>query len=280
MYTGDILFLVLCTHVMKRRRDVVVVDVSQKKRKTSGGPAQQNQRRGYGSVPRTKGAAVTGEMKYFDCSRQTTAVLAVGNTWLDGTMQDPSSTIDLGSPAVANPLCLFVPTVGSALNQRIGRQVKVMKLKVNGTLAFATQAAAGVGETACKVRIILVVDQQTNAAQMTPSQLMNGAGGATGTINSFQNPNNFGRFRVLKDKMVLLQDPNMAGNPPAVVLNGRKHNFKFSVNFKDPLIVHFNATNGGTVADIVDNSFHLIIGCDNVDINPACAYYTRVCYKE
>jgi len=267
---------------MKRKRDVVVIDVSNKKQKTNASSKQGPRRSGYGAVGRTKGAAVTGEMKYFDTARATTAMVAVGNTWTGGCILDPATTIDLGAPAVANPLCLFVPTVGSGLNQRIGRQVKVLKLKVHGTISFAPVAAVALAETSSKIRMLLVIDQQTNSTQMLPADLMNGSPGATATINSFQNPNNFGRFRVLKDKVAFLQDPNMVGDPgvPNVVLNGQKKNFKFNINFKEPLVVHFNATNGGTVADIIDNSFHLIFGTDSIDIAPAVSYYTRVCYKE
>jgi len=239
-------------------------------------------RKGYSTVARTRGAAVTGEMKYFDCNIETAALTAVTTTWPAGTMFDPSTTINLGSAAVATPLCLFAPTVGAALNARVGRKVNVHKVKVHGTVVVAAQAAQGTGDNACKVRVALVVDQQTNAAQMTGAQLYNDGTGPTTVINTFQNPNNFGRFRVLKDKMLQIGNINMAGSPTTadVVQSGMKVNFKFSVNFKKPLVVHFNATNGGTVADIVDNSLHIVAGTDNSVLAPGLAYYSRVCYKD
>jgi len=239
-------------------------------------------RKGYSTVARTRGAAVTGEMKYFDCNIETTALTAVTTTWPAGTMVDPSTTINLGSAAVATPLCLFAPTVGAALNARVGRKVNVHKVKVHGTVVIAAQATQGAGDNACKVRVALVVDQQTNAAQMTGAQLYNDGTGPTTVIQSFQNPNNFGRFRVLKDKMIQMGNMNMAGSPTTadVIQSGMKVNFKFSVNFKKPLVVHFNATNGGTVADIVDNSLHIVAGTDNSVLAPGLAYYTRVCYKD
>jgi len=57
-------------------------------------------RSGYGSVARARGAAVTGEMKYFDCSRSATALVATAATWAS-TEMDPSTTVDLGAAAVA-----------------------------------------------------------------------------------------------------------------------------------------------------------------------------------
>jgi len=239
-------------------------------------------RKGYQSVARTRGAAVQGEMKYFDCDRSATALTAVTTTWPAGTAFDPGTTIDLGAAAVATPACLAAPTVGAALNQRVGRKITVRKIKVHGTVAVPAQAAQAGGDAASKIRLVLVQDCQTNAAQMTGAQLFRDATEAATTIQSFQNPNNFGRFRVLKDKIIQIGNLNLAGSPTTadVIQNGTKLNFKFAVNFKKPVEVHFNATNGGTVADIVDNSFHIIAGCDSTAVGPTLAYYSRVCYKD
>jgi len=239
-------------------------------------------RANYTSVARTRGAAVTGEMKYFDCDYSATAITAVTTTWPAGTMQDPLTTINLGSAAVANPLCLVVPTVGAALNQRVGRKITIRKIKIHGTFAVPAQAAQAGGDASAKLRIALVQDCQTNAAQMTGAQLYQDATQAATTISTFQNPNNFGRFRVLKDKIIQIGNLNLAGSPTTadVIQNGAKVNFKFAVNFKKPVEVHFNATNGGTVADIVDNSFHIVCGTDSTALAPTLAYYSRVCYKD
>lgn len=227
-------------------------------------------------------STVPGEMKQFDCDLTTFPLAAVTTTWVAGTVVDPATTINLGSAAVANPNCLFAPTVGAALNQRIGRAVKLMKCKVTGTITCAPQAAQGAADASAKVRILLVMDKQTNAAQMTAAQLLRDASGASTTISSYQNPDNFGRFRVLKDKMISIADLNLAGSPTAgdVIQGSFMRTFKMSYRFKKPVEVHFNATNGGTVADIVDNSLHLIIGASTVAFVPSVAYYTRVSFKE
>jgi len=249
------------------------------KRSKAKGPKT---RKGYSSVATSRGAAVTGEMKYFDCDQVGQALNLLTTTWVAGTVIDPATTINLGSAAVANPLCLCVPTVGAALNQRVGRKISIHKIKVHGTLSVAPQAAQATADATTKARIALVIDQQTNAAQMTGASLFNDASGAASTINSFQNPNFFGRFRVLKDKMISISNLNLAGSPTTadVIQAGYKQSFKFSVNFKKPIIVHFNATNGGTVADIVDNSIHVVAGADQITYAPALSYYSRVCYKD
>jgi hypothetical protein len=242
----------------------------------------KTRRFGYEFVPRTSGALASGEMKYFDTENSGTGIAVVTTTWVATTLVDPSTTINLGSAAVANPGCLFAPTVGAALNQRIGRKVFIKKIKVHGTIGCAPQSAQAAADSSCKVRLALVVDQQTNASPMTSAQLYNDAGAATTTLNSFQNPNNFGRFRVLKDKFYCFSNTNMAGSPTTgdLVQAGLRKSFKFTINFQKPIEVHFNATNGGTVADIVDNSLHMVCGCDSNAYAPTIYYYARICYHE
>jgi len=248
---------------------------------TAGGAPQTfYPRAGYGSVPRARGQAVQGEMKYFDCLKQATAIGLTTTTWVAGTLMNPTTTVNLGDAAVATPACLFAPKVTASLNGRIGRKVKVFKIKINGTIIIDGQADQTDPQNAAKIRWMLVMDMQTNAAAMTSAQLMNDAADAETTLNSFQNPNNFGRFKVLKEKIFIMAIATSATN--AGDLEGVKRPFKCTYRFnpKDPLVVNFNATNGGTVADIIDNSFHVICATDYNTSAPKLTYYSRVCYKE
>lgn len=213
----------------------------------------------------------TGEMKYFDTERTLTTITAVTTTWPAGTIVDPLTF---------NTLC--VPDTGSGVSQRIGRDIKVYKIKIRGLITTPAQSVQGVADNATNVRFILVQDTQTNGAQMTSAQLLADQGAANTTINAFQNINNFGRFRVLKDKMLPLGNANIAGSPTSadLVQSGMTRPFKFNINFKVPISVRFNATNGGTIADIIDNSFHIICGTDNSTLAANLQYVSRVCYKE
>lgn len=233
-------------------------------------------------MARTRGAPVVGEMKYMDSDAIGITLTATTTTWPAGTMCDPLTTINLGSAAVANPLNLCSPTVGSALNQRVGREIKVMKIKVHGQINIPAQAAQGAGDVSAIVRLCLVQDTQTNSAQMTGAQLFNDATGALTTLQSFQNPNNFGRFKVLRDKMMCFQNVNMAGSPSGtdLVQSGMNQKFKLTYVFPAGVSVRFNNTNGGTVADIIDNSFHIVCAVQNTTLSPQLYYYCRVCYKE
>lgn len=225
-------------------------------------------RSGYSTVPRTVGVYGKGEMKYFDLSVNATN-LAASADWT-ATEFDPSGS------------GLFHPTVGSAINQRIGREVKVYKIKINGTLSVPAQANQTAGDAANFIRLLLVQDTQTNSTQMQGEQLMDpGTGGsAYNATLGFQSLANFGRFRVLKDKTYTVQNPNSFWDGTNIEVNGLQKPFKFTITFKKPVSVRFNATNGGSIADIVDNSFHVLCNTNSTSLAPAIIYNSRVCYKE
>lgn len=227
-------------------------------------------RAGFQSVPRSRGASVVGEMKYFDTERTAVAVGLVTTTWVAGTILDPTTFNTL-----------IVPVTGSAINQRIGRDIRVMKIKIRGVVGCAAQAAQATADAASTIRLMLVLDTQTNAAQMTSAQLMTDQAAADTTIFSFQNLNNFGRFRVIKDKIFMLQAPTTFNDAAGTGAQyGIKRTFKWNVKFRVPVRIRFNATNGGTVADIVDNSFHIVCGTDANGLAPLLSYVSRGCYKE
>lgn len=218
-------------------------------------------RAGFSSVARTRGASVTGEMKYFDTAGNFTMVAS--NDWT-ATEADPGTFLNLCNPVV-----------GAAINQRIGRRVKVMKIKVRGHIVTPSQAF-GATEDACLARLLLVQDKQTNSAQVQGETIMTPQAGAAFAVHSFQNLDNFGRFNVLSDKTIVIQDPN----PEGANHNGRIVPFKMTHTFKKPVEVQFNATNGGTIADIVNDSFHVLCNCTDIDLAPLLQYVARVNYKE
>ncbi len=233
----------------------------------------------YTTVARTRGVYAQGEMKYFDSERAVQALTAPQD-WT-GTEHDPNTTQE-GSPVTAIQ-GLFTPKPGTAINQRIARQAQVFKIKIRGNFQFVKQSGTSAGDNAAYIRYILVQDTQSNSTQMQGEDLMADPTTATAlaAINSFQDLKNFGRFKVLKDKTMVLQDPNFGiGSTTTTNLqNGRIVPFKISVNFKEPVVVRFNAGTAGTFADIVDNSFHMIAMCSSIDLSPQIMYTCRVCFK-
>lgn len=209
------------------------------------------------------------EPKYFDTGKLD-ASISVANTWA-------GSEVD---PTTFNTLC--VPIKGSGINQRIGRRIAVKKIKIRGFIIVPGQSSQSTADAAQYFRLVLFMDKQTNGTQAQgeevfadPQVAANGNACLT-----FQSLNNFGRFEVLKDEVKTISNLNMTGPAASIVTAGYMVPFKMTKTFRDPVAVHFNETNGGTVADIVDNSFHLLAKTSSVGMNASLSYEARVVYKD
>jgi len=232
--------------------------------------------RSYGqyTVARTRGpnAAGLGEMKYSDS-------YVSGSTIPEST--DWSSTVL--DPSTAN--CLFSPIQGNDINNREGRKVNLYKLKIRGVIsgnAINSQATVTQDQTA--IRFMVVQDTQTNGSQMTGGQLMAAPGAATTllTFTTFQSLVNLGRFKVLKDKVFWPSPAIVVNNTTASTVSQVMADipFKFTFVFKKPIVVRFNATNGGTISDIIDNSFHVVAQASGTGGSHQVSYTCRGCFKE
>lgn len=245
---------------------------AKKKQKMTGGVKKS-------SVARTRGGAVQGEMKYFDTELGLTALPASTN-WT-GTEFDPSTTQE--AAPVATPLNLFCPRSGNGVNQRIGKQVKLFGLKIRGIVNCVAQALQVAGDQAMTCRIALVQDMQTNIVQAQGEEIFTAPTTADAhvAINTFQQINQFGRFRVLKDFKITLMNPSLVSPAVASALqSGLMKTWKINHRFKEPLVIRFNNTNGGTVADIIDHSFHIIANTNNITLAPNLSYVCRANFKE
>ncbi len=249
---------------------VVSVSTPFKKKSFTGAKARRispGARDTFKTVPRTRGVYAQGEMKYFDTFKAVTAIPASAD-W----------TATEFDPATINTI--FDPTQGNSISQRIGQKCQLHKLKIKGTVDVPKQVDRTTPDNASVIRIILFQDMQTNSTQAQGEELMRTEGTAPKNINSFQNFNEFGRFRVWKDKTFTMQNPNLSYDGTNMEQQGISKQFKMNLNFtKDPCVVRFNATNGGTVADIIDNSFHLLAIASDIDLGPTLQYVVRCGFK-
>lgn len=217
-------------------------------------------------VNRTPGGQITAENHYFDTERTATALVANATSWT-GTEYDPNTTA---------MLCLFAPVQGDDIQNRTGRKIFVKKIRISGVIDIAPQG----GQIACDypvtARIIVYMDKQTNGSQSQGEDLIS-SGAANDPLDMFQNITNLGRFKVYKDKKIMLTNPSqsvLAG--PLIYQNGLTHNWKMNIRVNQ--WVNYNATNGGTVADVVDNSFHLICNVNSTTLAPYIAYKVRTVF--
>lgn len=234
-----------------------------------GKPPKRIKRQGSFASQAVVSKAVVAERKYFTASRNGLALvdLTTNDDWT-GTEADISSNN-----------CLFSPSRGDDITDRDGRKVQVLAIKIRGFVECAEQTNQTVADQSALCRIVLVQDKQTNAAQLNGEDVL---GGTTNTraINSFQNPGFFGRFKVLKDIQVLLESPTMSFDGTNIEQSGIRRHFKITHKFAKPMVVHFNSGNAGTVADIVDNSFHIIAGFDAGNLAPSLSYTVRTTFVD
>lgn len=205
------------------------------------------------------------ERKYFDSERTSIAMPSSTTGWAGGEVD----------PATINTL--FAPTQGDDYNNRQGRKVTVLGLKLSGHVGIAPQANATATDNPVIIRLHLVQDTQTNAAQLNAEDVFT-SGSASDPINMFQNPAFFGRFRILKSKKFIIQNPNISYDGTNMEQQGLGKMWKINHKFKKPVVVHYNGTNGGTVADCIDHSFHIVGLANNNDLVPLIVYKCRTTF--
>jgi len=203
------------------------------------------------------------ELKFFDSSRATLALTA-----------PTDATGGEADPATLN--CIFAPTQGTGAQNRDGRRVVMKSVQINGVVRSNIQSAQSALDPGVVIMISLVLDKQSNAAQLNSEDVYTNPG-ANAELAAFplRDLERSTRFRVLKTVLIdQLQNMN-TGNDAAGTfdIQGKAVPFSFFVKLNEQ--VEFVA-NGGTIADIQDNSLHIIAYTTDVTSVPAIAYNARV----
>lgn len=256
----------------KRARDQTVYVKVPKPKKTKFAMQYKNQGMIRNYVPRTPGGQIIAEKKYFD-SLLSAGAIATSTDWTATEMD----------PATANTL--FSPAPGTAINQRVGRKVNVHKMRIRGNINVPAQTTQSQADNAAVIRLIVHQDQQTNGAQAQGEQVMEAPATATSLLctQTFMSLANLGRFKILKDKIYSLNKlpvANDTGATGGITQGGMTIPFKINLKFNKPITVHYNATGGSTVADIVDNSFHIIATTSNNNYSSTLSYTCRTVFSD
>jgi len=240
---------------LKRKRSGPYDSRTYKKRKVAAG-----------TVARTRGFNPgLGEMKYDDVLRGFNAIVA-STSWT-GCMQDPTAGT------------LFVPAQGAGSDERIGKGCKLFKLKIRGSIRILAQTGQVSPDEATLIRLILVHDMQTNGTQMASTDLMSAGVSTDDAVHAFMKVDGFGRFNILKDKTIRMQNPDATWDGTTTFQSGLIVPFKFNVTFRKPIEVRFKGSTSA-VADIVDHSFHVLANCNSTSMQPQITYVARGCFKD
>lgn len=151
-------------------------------------------------------------------------------------------------------------TVGSSIDQRVGREVTLRSIQFQYVVRANT---AGVDQ---QVRVALVYDRQTNGAAPAFNDVFDYS-----NVTAARKLENRKRFRILYDRTYTL---NAIGEPGAQVAR------RFYRRLRHP--VTFNSGSTGLVADITTGSFYLLfLSTQAAGTNAALLdYNTRVRYTD
>lgn len=205
------------------------------------------------------------EVKFYDNDIAKTSVLAVAN--MAGLELDPASD---GLNTVIQ---------GDGEQNRDGRQMSMKSIFINGQIHTAAQTGVTPLAVASTVVVIyLILDTQTNGAALNSEDVLVNSGGQTwGGINAMRNLQFTKRFKVLAKKTIVLVEPQCWG----VTASGdcMATNTSFSMFAKlGGMITNFSGTTEA-IANITDNSIHLIGMTDNVTLVPQLSYNSRLRFE-
>ncbi len=163
-----------------------------------------------------------------------------------------SATWDVMEPATTN---LTAMIQGDGESERIGRKYIIRSIHIRGFVSFPQAESALNPLDTSLARICLVLDPQTNGAQLTATDVMDG--GQTDDINAFRNLQFTGRFKVLKDKLIRMERTGLSQGAANQFAAGiRIFPFKWNVQFTG-LPVNTSGTTAN-IANVTTNSLHII----------------------
>lgn len=210
--------------------------------------------------------ANSGETKYFDVGIAASVTWA-GDTWADSEVPADHYVNSSGTAAGYTDSCLIPTANGSGYGQVVGTKYHLKAIRVRGQLSVAASTAGTATSDGVKVRLLLVEDCQPNGAQAQGEDILQDVGTSPENMNSFLRiPNALGRFKILKDKMIMLQPAVSVNNASATTVSTSFESKSFKINYapKKPIEVNIKAssTTPAIAQTINRNYFLLLAGLD------------------
>ena len=188
------------------------------------------------------------EKKFYDTKLGDTAILA--NTDLTNGEYDPSATSMISTP-----------TQGDGEQQRDGKRIVIDSLIIKGHVVRPANETISDPHEAQKVFVAVVLDTQTNAAQMQSEDCFKSlAAEARMNCEPLKNLLSGSRFRILKSQVFDVTPNTLTGtiSTGPYAHYGVQREIDWYIPFKGGLPVNFNAGTTASVANVVDNSIHVI----------------------
>lgn len=211
---------------------------------------------GYNRRMRARNVVTAGflgvEKKFYDTARGPTNVPSDSGC-ASGEL-DPT----LNTAGASTPGCLSCPAQGDGPENRDGKRIVAKYMEIKGLLNRPVSEDQATCPAYSKVFVALVLDTQTNGAQLNSEDVFkNITGDVAGSVNPIRNLLFGSRFRILKSEIF---DLDMYGTQFGVSNGGaagKSQTFSWFVPLNN-LIINFNAGTTSDVANVIDNSLHLI----------------------
>lgn len=229
-----------------------------------GGTTAMRNAQAIARLNKRTGGFIGLELKFLD--RFKSFVIMGNATDMSGAEKDPLTV-----------LCLNSLAQGTGESERLGRHCEMRSIKVKGTLVFpATEAqTAPAGQALCAV--YLVMDTQTNGAQLNSEDVFTNFGAQVGNLTQpMVNMENTDRFRIL-DSFHTILVPWTTSEGTNEFSHGHVNKpFSLSYRWKGKGKRVLYKGTGGNISDIQSNSLHVLAYCINA--LPGIEYTSRMRY--
>lgn len=175
----------------------------------------------------------------------------------------------------STPGCISAVAQGDGESQRDGRKYLIKSINIKGYVQWPSYTASASVYGDSFVRFLVVLDTQTNGAQLNAEDVLADPTSTDLDAVAFRNLQYTSRFKVLKDMIIL-------GKRETLVHNGTNYDSSnmvvpFECYITKDIPVTTSAT-GATVSTITDNSIH-VIAIYSQGAQPTMRYMSRVRYE-
>jgi len=155
--------------------------------------------------------------------------------------------------------CLSCPAQGDTEQSRDGKRLVIDSLILKGAV-FSEANAAAAAFDAYKVFVAVILDTQTNGVQLDSESVFKNLLATTdGVVCPTKNLLFGNRFRILKSQVYDVTPVGVVpGAGATVTYCGVRRDFDWYIPFKGGLPVNLNAGTTADVANVIDNSIHVL----------------------
>jgi len=230
-----------------------------KKTKRAGGYSRAKSAYKYSANRRTAGY-IGIEKKYLDTSYN--AVVAAP-TDATGGEADPTTFLSLTSVAQ-----------GDTQSNRDGKKIVGKYLEIKGQVYTTPTANQTTGPPSTSIMVACVLDTQTNAAQLNSEDVfINPAATAVTAPFALRDLEYGSRFKILKQEYFVLDIPGVYDGTN-IEWAATSKPFCWYIPLKD-LVINFTTGTTGVIANVMDNSIHMVAFADDSTGQPQLAYNSR-----